>query len=219
MDPTQEERRVNPIRIGESQGRILDHLKRQGSGTIPELAEALELNVETIRTHVKALGGEGLVERRGRRRSGPGRPEIVYGLTGAAEALFPDREGELLQDLAVWLEERGQGALVRSFFEEQVERRRAAVRERLQDLEGDARLEEVARVLSDEGFMAEVVTDESDQKLLRLCHCPMRKLVEVTRAPCRAELRFIREMLGDRLARVSYIPAGDSSCCYAAGGG
>lgn len=209
---------MNPTRIGESQGRILDHLKRRGSGTIPELAEALELNVETIRTHVKALGSEGLVERRGRRSSGPGRPEIVYGLTGAADALFPDREGELLQDLAVWLEERGQAALVGSFFEEQVERRRAAVQERLQDLEGDARLEEVARVLSDEGFMAEVVTDESDRKLLRLCHCPMRKLVEVTRAPCRAELRFIREMLGDRLARVSYIPAGDSSCCYAAKG-
>lgn len=219
MDPAQVGMRVNPTRIGESQGRIVDHLKRRGSGTIPELAEALDLNVETIRTHVKALGSEGLVERRGRRRSGPGRPEIVYGLTGAADSLFPDREGELLQDLAVWLEERGQTALVRSFFEEQVERRRAAVQERLQDLEGDARLEEVARVLSDEGFMAEVVTDENDRKLLRLCHCPMRKLVEVTRAPCRAELRFIREMLGDRLARVSYIPSGDSSCCYAAKGG
>jgi predicted ArsR family transcriptional regulator len=203
-----------PMRIGESQGRILEHLKRRGSGTIPEMAEELELGVETIRTHLKSLGSEGLVARRGRRGGGPGRPEILYGLTETAEALFPSQEGKLLRDFATFLREKGRGDLVRDFFDERVERRRGAVRERLEGLGDDARIEEVARMLTEEGFMAEVVTDEEGRKLLRLCHCPMRNLVEVTKAPCRSELGFVREMLGKGLVRVSHIPAGDTSCCY-----
>ena len=206
-------------RIGESQGRILEHLKRHGSGTIPEMADSLGLSVETVRTHLKSLGSEGLVKRLGRRPSGPGRPEILYGLTDASQALFPNQEGRLLRDLAAFLEATGQTALVRKFFDEQVERRHAAVQERLEGLGGDDRIEEVARVLSEEGFMADVVTDEAGRKLLRLCHCPMRRLVDVTQAPCRSELRFVREMLGKRLARVSYIPSGDGSCSYAVHGG
>lgn len=204
-----------PTRIGETQGLILQHLKRHGLGTIPEIAEELDLSVETIRTHLRSLGSEGLVERRGRRRSGPGRPEIVYGLTDAAEGLFPNREGKLLQELARFLEDKGESDLVRDFFDEQVQRRRAAVRERVESLGDDDRIEAVARVLSEEGFMAEVVTDDGGRKLLRLCHCPMKNLVEVTKVPCRSELGFVREMLGKRLVRISYIPAGDNACCYA----
>lgn len=205
-------------RIGESQGRILQHLKRGGSGTIPEMARALELSVETVRTHLRALGSEGLVERRGRRGSGPGRPEIVYGLTAAAEELFPSQEGKLLQDLAAFLEEQGRADLLRAFFEEQTARRRAALGTRLERLGDDERLEEVARVLTEEGFMADVVTDEDGRKLLRLSHCPLRNLVDVTALPCRAELEVVQEMLGERLSRVSYIPSGDHACCYAPGG-
>ncbi|HSM06202.1 MAG TPA: helix-turn-helix domain-containing protein, partial [Longimicrobiales bacterium] len=96
-----------PTRIGESQGRILDHLKRRGAGTIPEMATALDLSVETIRTHLKSLGSDGLVERSGRRRDGPGRPEIIYRLTARSEVLFPNQEGTLLQDLAAYLLEAG----------------------------------------------------------------------------------------------------------------
>lgn len=203
-----------PTRIGESQRQMLEHLKRRGSGTIPDLGAALDLSVETIRTHMKALRREGLVERRGSRSGGPGRPEILYGLTGAADALFPNREGQLLQDLASYLEHQGHGDLVRAFFEDQVERRRAVVRARLNGLDGDARIEEVARVLTEEGFMAQVETDDGGRTVLRLCNCPMQNLVEVTRAPCRAELRFVRELLGERPVRVSYIPSGDAACCY-----
>lgn len=203
-----------PTRIGESQARILEHLKRNGTGTIPEMAETLSLSVETVRTHLRSLGSERLVERRGRRSSGPGRPEIVYGLTDAAEVLFPNQEGKLLKDLAAFLAERGQSPLVHEFFEAQVSRRREAVQQRLADLAPDDRVDEVARVLSEEGFMAEVVTDDDGRKLLRLSHCPLKNLVEVTKAPCRAELAFVREALGARLGRVSYIPSGDSACCY-----
>lgn len=201
--------------LGESQQKILEHLKRRGSSTIPAIAADLDLNVETVRTHLRALGSEGLAQRVGSRRSGPGRPEILYGLTDAAETWFPNRESEVLKELTTYLQTAGEQEVVNEFFADYVGRRRSVAMSRVEGLSGEARLDEVARILTEDGFMAEVQVDDEGKRVLRLSHCPLRQLVDVTRAPCRAELSFVRDLLGERLARVSYIPTGDSACCYA----
>ena len=78
---------LNAPGLGESQRAILETLKRRGSATTPVLAAELGLNVETVRSHLRALLGHGLVRRGPTVRSGPGRPETVFGLTDRAEAL------------------------------------------------------------------------------------------------------------------------------------
>jgi predicted ArsR family transcriptional regulator len=199
--------------LGESQKRLLDAIKRRGTATIPDLAVDVELNVETVRDHLRRLTEEALVDRRGRRRSGPGRPEILYALTDLGNALFPTRDAELLQALARYLVETGNHDLLEAFYAKHLERRRESALRRVSGLEGRARLEEAARVLTEEGFMARIEEDGA-QPVLRLCHCPVRALVDVTRMPCRAEVAFVHELLGERLARVSYIPSGDAACRY-----
>ena len=200
--------------FGPSQRQALDHLKIRGTSTVPAMADDLDLNVETVRAHIRVLEASGLVDRVGRKRGGPGRPEVVYGLSRAAEALYPSVEGDLLADLASYLERTGRDDVVEVFLEERIASRRMESMERVRGLEGDDRLDEVARILSEQGFMAVIEADEAGRRVLRLCHCPMRNLVAVTKAPCRVELGFVRELLGERLARVSYIPAGDASCSY-----
>ena len=201
-------------RLGMSQWRILEHIKRHGYSTVPELSEVVDLNIETVRSHLRDLDAGGLVERAGRRPDGPGRPEILYRLTTAAHALFPSQHGELLQELVEYLERSGRSEIVRDFLEERTEARRAECQARVEGLEGAERLEEVARILSEEGFMAEVRSGRPGEPTLRLCHCPMRQLVDVTTAPCQAELSFIQDLLGQEVARISYIPSGDASCRY-----
>lgn len=202
--------------LGDSRSSILSVLKRLGGATISELASRLDLNVETVREHVKILASRRLVRREGARSSGPGRPDIVYSLTSQAEKLFPRREGELLRELAVHLRESGHEALLGEFFDRLVERRRTEALSRVAKLEGRARLEEAATILSEQGFMA-IVEESAGRSQLRLCHCPYRELVEETTIPCRAEIGFVRELIGESLARVRYIPAGDASCSYEAG--
>jgi predicted ArsR family transcriptional regulator len=202
--------------LGESQQQILDALKRGGPTTVPRLARALSLNVETLRAHLKTLAGHRLVERRPSVRRGRGRPEIVYGLTAEAEALFPRREGELLKGFASYLKERGHAALLRDFLERTMEARREEALARVHGLSGRARLDEVARILSELGFMA-VVEGAGEACTLRLCHCPIRELIEETKLPCRLEQGFVAELVGERLLRQSYIPAGDASCSYRGG--
>jgi predicted ArsR family transcriptional regulator len=171
------------------------------------------LNIETVRAHLKTLRAQGLVARAGSRGSGPGRPEIVYVLTKQAEALFPRREPQMLKELATYLEERGAADVLEAFFDRFIEARRAEALPRVEGLEGRERLEEAATILSEQGFMA-TVEEHRDGARLRLCHCPLKELVEVSKIPCRAEVGFVQELVGEPLTRVSYIPAGDGACSY-----
>jgi predicted ArsR family transcriptional regulator len=199
--------------LSASQRQILDLLKRRGVSTIPALAAGVALNVETVRHHLRALASLGYAERRGTRAAGPGRPEVLYALTAAAEKLFPRREGEVLRELAAHLAATGNESLLQEFFDGYIGARRAGALARVAGLSGAARLEEIARILSELGFMASVEAVRGRPRL-HLCHCPLRDLVEVSRVPCRAELGFIRELLGGELTRLAYMPAGDASCSY-----
>lgn len=201
--------------VGASQLELLLALKRRGPSTIVELGAALQLAKETLREHLAALVGRGLVGRHGARRGGPGRPEIVYGLAPAADAFFPRREGAVLTELVRHLLAEGREAELRAFFAARATARREAAGARLAGLRGRHRFDEVARILTEEGYMAEVVTDGAGRpRALRLCHCPIRDVVAVTRLPCRTELAFVEALLGRKLSRSDYLPEGDASCSY-----
>jgi len=199
--------------LGSTQRALLTHLKRRGTATVPALAAALDLNPETVREHLRSLGGQDLVRRCGRRASGPGRPEVVFSLTAQAEPLFPRREAALLREFASHLVEIGEERLVRDFLERSIAARRRPALARVARLTGRRRMEEVANILAELGFMAEVERAEGALRL-RLCHCPIRSLVEATRTPCVMESRLVTELLGSKSRRTSYMPDGASACCY-----
>jgi predicted ArsR family transcriptional regulator len=207
--------------LNSSQRAILDLLKHHGSMTVPRLANVLDLNVETVRGHVNGLVHKDLVRREDAIRDGPGRPEIVFGLTADAERLFPRREADILRRLADYLRRTDHQSVLDGFFDEWIAGHRDAAMARVEHLSGRERLDEVAAILSELGFMAAVdVPDGVDAAAgdagarLRLCHCPLRGLVEVTKMPCRAEIGLVQELVGRQLSRESYIPAGDASCSY-----
>lgn len=199
--------------LGESQKAIIEAIKRRGSRTIRSLAAELDLSVETVRDHLKSLTALGLARRATTLKERPGRPEIVYALTPAAEAVFPRREGEILAALASYLKQTGNEPLLRDFYQRFIASRREEALARVAHLSGQARVEEVARILSELGFMA-VLEGDHERTKLRLCHCPLRDLVAVTQIPCGIEVGFIHELLGERATRISHMPAGGESCSY-----
>ncbi len=202
--------------LGASQRTLLELVKRRGEGTLAELEEGLELARETVRSHLASLTAQGLVERGGVRRAGPGRPRVVYRLTSRGEALFPRREGELLAELARYLLASDRPETLERFFEQRRSAKRKRLRERCAGLDEDQLLRELARSFSEEGFLAEL-PDEGAEKRLRLCHCPMAELVAVTELPCHAEMSLVEELVGRPLERKSFMPNGDSSCTYVLG--
>jgi predicted ArsR family transcriptional regulator len=214
--------RTPPLALGgaPSRRRLLDLLKRRGPTPAGELARALRLTVPTVRQHLDALEALALVARAGTRSAGRGRPQVLWSLAPGAERLFPESQGPVLAGLVRTLVAEGAEPRVERFLRERLAARRAEVGERLAGLEGRARLREVARILSEDGFLAEVEPRKVDgAPVLRLCHCPVRDLVDATRIPCRLELAYVAEMLGADLERLSYIPDGDAACRYAVSGG
>jgi predicted ArsR family transcriptional regulator len=205
---------LEAVGLGDSQREILLELKRRGEASLGEIASRFDLATETLREHLNSLTARGLVDRVGRRRDGPGRPASLYGLSERGERLFPQREGELLRELTEHLAADGREGVLETFFERRIARQRQEAEARLDGLEGEERFREVARILTEQGFMAEVESAEGGETRLRLCRCRLKEMVAVSRLPCRAEIGFIEELLGESLDRSEYMPEGDHACTY-----
>ena len=201
--------------LGETQRRLLHGLKRHGPATTGELAEGFDLATGTLREHLKSLEARRLIERAGSRRHGPGRPHVVYALTDAGEALFPSRESELLVELVRYLLGSDRPGMIDEFFERRVEEAYAVDAGRLEGMSLEEREEEALRILGEAGFMPELEIDpETGDTILRLCNCPLKSVISVTRRPCAAEEKYVSRLVDGRLERFEYMPDGDDSCSY-----
>lgn len=211
-------READQIRVpglGQTQRELLQLLKRRGPSTTTELAESFELASGTLREHLKALEARRLLERVGTRREGPGRPHFIYGLTDAGQALFPQGEAELLVELVEYLLASGRSDLLETFFEQRADSIYTEAAVRIERMVADERRDEAVQLLADAGFMPQVGEDpETGEELIRLCNCPMKSIIAVTRGPCQAEERLVAQLLDARLERIAYMPDGDDSCTY-----
>src|SRR5688572_32592452 len=91
--------------LASTRGEIIALLRRS-SRTVGELAEALNLTDNAVRSHLAALERDGLVEQRRSPRGSVGKPPSVYTLTPAADALLPKAYAPVLGVLLATLQER-----------------------------------------------------------------------------------------------------------------
>ncbi|HEX4804906.1 MAG TPA: ArsR family transcriptional regulator [Conexibacter sp.] len=198
---------------------LLVALRKRGEARAEELAEQLEITVSAVRQHLRGLAAADLVAHR-EERAGPGRPRHVYRLAPAAEALFPRAYGELTVELLEYIGDEDPQLIARAF-----ERRRRArverTRERLAGLDFDARVAEVARVLDEDGYLAEVQPLAEDGERVgggwRILehNCAILAVAQRYGHACGAELAFLREVLPDAdVTRVSHILTGAHACAY-----
>lgn len=196
--------------------RLLRLIKQQGSLSIDDAMEALDMARTTIREHLLRLEDQDLVEKYAEATGGRGRPSHHYRLTAHGSALFPSRDGELARELISFLQEEGADDLVLKFFEAFWTKRTEQVQARLRAVDGDgreARLEVLRSILEDEGFMPEIEAD-ADGVTVRECNCPFAETVQRTKLPCRLEAEFFATLFDTAPERVSYIPEGRSACTY-----
>jgi len=204
--------------LGLTQRELLHALKRSGPSTTGQLAEGFDLSMGTLREHIRALEARRLVERVGRRREGPGRPHVIYGLTDAGEALFPQGEAEVLVELVEYLLGSGNDELLENFFLQRAQAGYDEVANRIEKLDPDRRLQATKDLLAEAGFMPEFDQDpDTGEQVIRLCNCPLKSVVAVTRLPCRSEQRLIEALVDGDLTRFTHMPEGDENCSYRIG--
>ena len=203
--------------LPDTKRRIVERLKRVESATATDLASEFGLTDTALRQHLDALEEVGMVTRSMAEPVGRGRPPVHWQLAPAAAEAFPDRHGELTVDLLGSVRSTlGQRALDR-VIAARSDRQVAAYE---QSLAGSTklgeRLQRLADVRSDEGYLAEARADDDGAYLLIEHHCPIRDAATACGALCTAELDVFQRVLGPaaKVTRVQHVLAGDRRCAY-----
>lgn len=197
---------------------LLDLMKRNGELSLDLAEEKLSLAKTTLRQHLLALEGQGLIQRK-YERAGQGRPRVVFELASEGQNLYPTQEPKLLRELLEHLKAAGQQRVIQDFFERYWAQREAGFKELLatkgvNKADFETRLETLRELLEAEGFMPQIELGSKRQFTVRECNCPFREVISATQLPCRLELEFIRRALKSKVNRAGYIPAGDKACTY-----
>ena len=197
-----------------SEEELLLLLKTAGPLTAGELSSRLGLAPQGLRRRLEALAAAGQIAAT-TERAGVGRPRKRWHLAPAGEARFPDGHDLLATELIDSVRDLlGEAALDRL-----IERREAAQQARyaaaLAKRRGlRARAEDLARLRSAEGYMAEVREAEDGALLLVEHHCPICAAAKACQGFCRSELKVFRALLGEGVEREGHILAGAPRCVY-----
>lgn len=196
---------------------VLERLKREGPVTAEMLAPGLGITGMAVRQHLDALEAEGLADYE-TRSGGRGRPSKFWRATTAADRHFPDAHAALAADLISQMRrafgDKGLDRLValRSAQQERDYAPRISTKSTLK-----ARLDALAKLRTEEGYMAEVRREEgSGAWLLVENHCPVCAAARLCTGLCREELALFQRVLGKstRIERISHILAGAGRCAY-----
>ena len=195
---------------------ILELLKWEGPQDAREMARRLDVSPMAVRQHLYALAEQKLVTHTKDPRP-MGRPAKLWGLTPAANVMFPNAHADLtlslLRSVRETFGEPGMSRLIATRSKEQIEAYRAEV-PRTGSLR--RRLEALAKLRTREGYMAEVKEDPEGNLLLVENHCPICAAATMCQNLCAAELSVFSAVLGKdvRVERTDHILAGARRCAY-----
>ncbi len=192
---------------------ILVALKRQGALRAHELAELLGITVAAVRQQLLRLDRDGLVTHR-REPDGRGRPSHSYELTTTAEMLFPKRYGDLTTELLGYLG-GPESDEVSKLFEQRRRRRLRDATERLADKSLAEQVEELTRILDEDGYLADVEELPGGGWRITEHNCAILSVATGFGQACSSELSFIRDALpAGRVERVAHLMDGAHVCAY-----
>src|ERR1700750_383413 len=195
---------------------IVKLLKTDGPLGSAQLAERLGLTAMAVRLHLYALESEGLVTAEDRPVP-VGRPAKFWRLTREADRHFPEAYAELSVALIDAMQETFGAEGLNRVLVSRCARQREDYSKRIRA--GDSlkkRLAELARVRTEEGYMAEVRQEEGGGFLLVENHCPICAAANACQGFCSTELDLFRGVLGPdvEVERVEHIVAGARRCAY-----
>jgi len=178
--------------LSSTRGQIIGLLRRS-SATAGELAAALGLTDNAVRSHLSAMERDGLVEQRRGPVRGVGKPAQLYALTAAADALLPKAYapvlGVLLQTLGERMDRQELAELLR-----EVGRRAGAGRGR-NGADVRMRIEAAYGVLGEMGGVAEIEEDNGTVTI-RGFSCPLAALVPGHPEVCQLAEAMLSEIVG-----------------------
>src|SRR5918911_3564607 len=195
---------------------IVKLLKTEGPLDSARLAERLGLTAMAVRQHLYALQSENLVAADSRPVP-MGRPAKFWRLTREADRLFPEAYAELSVALIDAMQDAfGEEGLER-VLASRCARQRSDYARRIRPADTlEKKLNELARVRTEEGYMAEIRRDADGSFLLVENLSPICAAATRCQGFCSTELDLFRSVLGPGVTveRAEHIIKGDHRCVY-----
>ena len=196
--------------------RLVHLLKTEGPLTSTQLADWLGLTAMAVRQHLYALQSEKFVTVE--ERPVPiGRPAKHWQLTAEADRFFPDAYSELSVSLISALGDVFGAEGLKRVLETRCARQQAAYAGRITPSASlKEKLQQLARLRTEEGYMAEVKPDGRAAFLFVENHCPICAAASACKGLCDTELDLFRGILGPKvsISRAEHIVSGDRRCAY-----
>jgi predicted ArsR family transcriptional regulator len=192
---------------------VLDHIRKHGETTVRELAELLHLTATGIRQHLNVLVRDGLVQIH-EARGHVGRPALVYTLTPAGDALFPNRYDELSRLLLDEIRAIAGSKGVQSVLMRVAGRSAEPYAARVKDLPLKERVEEATRIINERDCAADSRPSGPDEYLINQYTCPFPNVARANSGVCALEVEFVRHLTGGDARLVRSLLRGDHCCTY-----
>lgn len=207
--------------------QILHWLKVRGAQTATALAEQLQVSPMAVRQHLQALQAEQWVTYQEEKRP-LGRPVKLWQLTERSLQLFPDSHADLMVDLLAGIQSLFGAEGLEKLVAERMQRQLQTYSSKLPEaiaMDGWASwvaqvgivepVQHLARLRTQEGYMAEVVEQEGACLLIEN-HCPICAAAQTCQKLCGSELELFRMLLGPQatVERVEHLIQGDRRCAY-----
>ena len=192
---------------------ILVLLKRQPDASLEEIARGLGISKVAALSHLQKLEGNGLIER-SYRAGKVGRPRVQFRLSTKSSSLFPQGYTEMSLSALEFIERRlGRNAVAELLSQRSIE---VAERHRARIPTGSLshRVEELAQVRTEGGYMAEVGGRGRGPVELREYNCPILAIAGRFPEACDTERRMFETLLRADVKVSHRVVAGDGVCRF-----
>ena len=205
------------MKLSASQAKILNRLKLRGPQSIKILAKFMEQTTMGVRQHLTDMESKGLVAQTEAKKQTRGRPVNLWRLAESGHQLFKDGHTKLALELITAALKLGGG----KFLKELVSSWNESIQEdyalKLNKTEPylDSRINRLAELRSDEGYMAEVRL-LPDGWLLTENHCPIHSAAKQCSHFCEAELSCFQTAFEGKanIERVEHLLDGARRCTF-----
>ena len=194
--------------------KLLQVLKKQHTSTMREIMPHFSISEIAVRKHMNVLLREGFIQEEAVKQD-IGRPYYVYTLTKKGHQTFPNHFEQLPVELLQDLEEVQGREAVTQVLEKRMHREIDAFKEALRSDDFDGRMEEIARMQDENGYMVEFVKQEDGSYEMRNYHCPIINISSKYREICANEKQTFSEIFPkSKVLAHTCITEGDHVCTW-----
>jgi predicted ArsR family transcriptional regulator len=179
--------------LASTRGKILALLRAEDH-TVNELAEALELTDNAVRSHLTSLECDGLIQQLGT-RPGFRKPHVLYSLTGEAQSIFPTAYGPLLRHVLAVIGRRLPSQELRASLREVG---RTAAMEHLDQIKGKTHSQRIEIALSALKALGgdATVQEKEGKRFIYGSGCPLSAATAHHPEACLIVEAFLSEIIG-----------------------